>query len=571
MEHSYAQILLPLPVCLQAITEVLVEELPVIHALVLQQDETRAYLPADPCDAYIEAIRQTRQSTTKLIFIGPDSIPNPRTALGLPDPWSLEHLDMRAWMLAQWPIIATNPDPVDSESFFTTVAINARMCSQNADSLLICHITEYPTLHQTILSTQPLALEKAPPTPLRFELWPIKPLHLYFALGETPFYAGFFEQNRQDPYAELPDAGRLAKHLLQRTRDILEQNGKALKIPPARLQAALTFARKLAAHDEQLMPDLFDWVTAAKGTLGDEFAAKLLEYAQTYPFDPEPGPQLRIGLDKIRTPLETTSQHAWNILRDIPRSIQVIKLRRNPKPEDAQTWKHSWDQSKSCSHLPEDLRIERFNSHARAQTLRSLQSRNTRSAPFSSSLLDGIDLRKTIRHWHTGALWVNEMPPQRGKLDTVIILFDEDHDERYPHRCTWYAEHEQESTLSFYSTDPFADMIGPGIARARYGGLAMIFPPRHIPDLFHIPAPEGLSASEQLAYASMLYSQERLVAYIAEYRPGVRIRELARHLGKHLVWTPLRHFKMETLENLRTFHILNGTEIRTIASRFIGY
>ena len=69
----------------------------------------------------------------------------------------------------------------------------------------------------------------------------------------------------------------------------------------------------------------------------------------------------------------------------------------------------------------------------------------------------------------------------------------------------------------------------------------------------------------------MLYSQERLVAYIAEYRPGVRIRELARHLGKHLVWTPLRHFKMETLENLRTFHILNGTEIRTIASRFIGY
>jgi hypothetical protein len=569
--RTYARILLPLPQSIQAQVELLVDELPVIHGLVLRQEESCAYFPADPCDAYIEAIRQTRQSRVVLQFVGPDQIPNPRSALGFPDPWSLEGIDFRSWILAHWPVLATSPEAVDSPAWFAKFAHNIQNAMLSGqDTILLCHISEFAELIKALEFPQPLShLTELPP--ITTEMWPIKPAHLYFALGEIPFFAGLVEENRGDPFSGLPDQTSLCKGFLLHTRDLMEADGKCLKISPARLQATLTYLTKLSSEDQQLMPDLFNWVTASKGVLGDSFGAKLLEQAQAYPFLPGNGPFLKLGMEKIRTPFGSESEDAWNILSDIPRTWKTIKLRKDPRPEESKKWQGTWNPSRSCSHLPEDLIVERFNLRARQQTLRTLQAQSVRTMPFSSSLLDGIDIRETIRHWHKGELWVKETPPQRGKLDTVIILFDENHDERYPHRCTWYAEHVHESTLSFFSTDPMADLIGPGIARARYGGLSMIFPPRHTPDLFQVKGPDGLSASEQLAYASMLYSGERLVAYIAPRRPGIRLREIARKLKKHLVWTPLSHFRLETLEKLRTFHILNGQHIRTIASKYIGF
>lgn len=572
-ESSYDCIALPWAESMRDGCEALVEQLPAIHALVLRQEGTVAYLPADPCDAYIEAIRQTQASRIALHFIGPEHIPNPRSAIGIPDPWVLEHTDVRAWTLAQWLGLATDPTAIDSDEFFRTVIHNLRnMDRKGIKTLLVCHITEIATLMRE-WNREEIHPQYSSELigPMSAELWPIKPQHLYFALGEIPFFAGFFEQNRQDPFALLPDISTLAKNLLLRTRDVVEETGATLKISPARIQATLTYARKLASTENALMPGLFDWVIAAKGTLGDAFARRLLDFAHSYPFDPEEGLQLKLGLDRIRTPLTGETESAWNILRDLPRVWRTIHLRRDPKPAELKKWQHSWDPNRSCSHLPEDIRIERFNARAREQSLRNLQAHQSCTSPFTSSLLDGIDLRETLRHWHKQEIWVKETPPRRGKIDTVVVLFDETHDERYPHRCTWYAEHMQESTLTFYATDPFSDLIGPGIARARYGGLAMLFPPRRTPDLFQIEVPEGLNAAEHLTYASMLYSEQRLVAIISATRPSAKLRLLSQRLGKHLVWTPLSQFKLETLEALRTFHILNGTQIRSIAGRFIGY
>lgn len=576
LERHYGCLLLPLPPQIQSACMELVEGLPVIQALVMEQDGVHAYLPADPCDAFVETMRQGLHPSQSLRFVGPERLPNPRSNYGLPDPWALESMDIKAWTLAHWPFLASRSEPIDSEDYFAAIVRNAlreNTNPQDGDQLLICHITELPALQK--------AFAHGPKTPettslemgtIHTTLWPIKPRHLYFALGEMPYFAGFFEQNRQDPFANLPDSHTLAKLLLLRTRDLLEQGGKPeSKLSPARLQAALRYLQRLAAQEGQIMANLFDWITACKGTLGDRFASKLLDYARVYPFDPDSGPYLRIGVDLIRTPLQCDPVPAWNILRDAPLVFRTIKLRQDPTPEHQEAWKHSWNPNRSCSHIPEDLKIELFNQRVRKQTLKALQGARARSVPFTASLLDGLDLRTTIRQWHTGRFWVHETPPLRGKLDTIVVIFDADHDDKYPHHCTWYAEHDQESTLSFFSTDPMQELIGPGIARARYGGLSLLFPPRPTPDLFQIGEMEGSNLSEHLAYASMLYSQERLVGYIAERRPSLRLREIARRLGKHLVWTPLHQFQRETLEKLRVFHILNGTQIRSIASRYIGY
>lgn len=574
MEKRYGRLLLPIPHQMMQSCMDLVQELPAVHALVLEQEGEWAYLPADPCDAFVEVMRQRLQGQN-VDFIGPETLPKARSTMGLPDPWALESLDIREWVLAHWPYLATRTATLESEDYYQDILRRANIATpgeQPEDQLLICHITDLPGLQKAAATPFQRPPKSESIAPIQMSIWPIKPEHLYFALGEMPFFAGFFEQNRQDPFATLPDSETLAKQLLLRARDLVEhgQNPER-KLSPARLQAALRFLQKLSAEEGQIMANLFDWVTACKATLGDRFAMKLLDYARIYPYAAEEGNFLRLGTDRLRTPLQTDSVPARNILRDSPLVFRTIKLRQDPTPQSKESWKHSWNPNKSCSHIPEDFKIEGFNQRLRKMTLKALQGARAKSVPFTASLLDGLDLRTTIRHWHTGQFWVHEIPPLRGKLDTIIILFDEEHDDLYPHRCTWYAEHEEESTLSFYSTDPMQDMVGPGIARARYGGLSLIFPPRPTPDLFQVESLEGLSYAGHLAYASMLYSQERLVGYISEHRPSLKLREIARRLGKHLVWTPLHHFPHESLEKLRTFHILNGSQIRSIASRYIGY
>ena len=82
---------------------------------------------------------------------------------------------------------------------------------------------------------------------------------------------------------------------------------------------------------------------------------------------------------------------------------------------------------------------------------------------FTSSVKDGIDIRDTLRHWHTGDIYVKEIPPSRGQVEIILFLFDpEPEPEKYNWCQTWYAEHDEESTLCFYATQYMDDLIGAG-------------------------------------------------------------------------------------------------------------
>ena len=100
---------------------------------------------------------------------------------------------------------------------------------------------------------------------------------------------------------------------------------------------------------------------------------------------------------------------------------------------------------------------------------------------------------KSSRPVHTTPLkpdiYVKEIPPARGNVETVIFLFDTPADPAiYSWHATWYAEHQEESTLCFYAS-PFQDrMVGPGIGQSRYGGALFLFPPRPIPNIWDDPA-----------------------------------------------------------------------------------
>jgi hypothetical protein len=116
-----------------------------------------------------------------------------------------------------------------------------------------------------------------------------------------------------------------------------------------------------------------------------------------------------------------------------------------------------------------------------------------------------------------------------------------------------------------------SDLIGPGIARCVYGGIALLFPPRNEAKIFEAADRAGATGcAEQLVAGSLFYASEKNIAYIAAKSPSLRLRTLSSRFKKHLVWIPLSTFSNETLNRLRRFHVLNGTKVRSWASRFIG-
>src|SRR4029078_11985585 len=75
----------------------------------------------------------------------------------------------------------------------------------------------------------------------------------------------------------------------------------------------------------------------------------------------------------------------------------------------------------------------------------------------------------------------------QGDVGAVVVIFDEDRDNRYTYLTTWLGENQNESDMAFYSMFPFDHMVGPGIGRAEYGGFLMTLPPRRMYDVWQDP------------------------------------------------------------------------------------
>ncbi len=275
----------------------------------------------------------------------------------------------------------------------------------------------------------------------------------------------------------------------------------------------------------QLLPSLMDIIESAKGIGGNAYAVRILKSAKYYPYFliDNTSQILNIGIDKVSIPGQGTFT-AVNLFRDLALQWRTISIKPDPSLELKKKFKYSWNPYGMCSHVPEDHKIENFNTHIRAKALRVLTEDYVKNEKFCSSVKDGIDIRETLRNWHTGDIYVKEIPPSRGNIDTVVIIFDSQHDAKYPHCTTWYAEHPEESTLSFYATDPFEVMVGPGIAQCYYGGLALLFPPRAIPNVFEISEQFDFpDLASRLTYGAVLFSGEKNIAYVASKKPSVEL------------------------------------------------
>jgi hypothetical protein len=157
-----------------------------------------------------------------------------------------------------------------------------------------------------------------------------------------------------------------------------------------------------------------------------------------------------------------------------------------------------------------------------------------------------------------------------GEVGSVVVVFDEDRDERYPYRMTWLGEHAQESDMAFYSTEPTQGIVGPGIMRAEYGGFLMSYPPRRMTDVWRDADYElAQTKAETLLLAGLDYSLEKMVVYVAARPPRSIMKTMADRWGRRIVYIPIGQLSPVTLKKLRVVHILNGYDKRAIAKDFV--
>jgi hypothetical protein len=575
LDRNFDCLAVPLPRSFQEPVEAAVLELPQVHIVAQPgpSGESASYVPVEPCQPIIAAMRVALQEHIPRACIDLE-VPEyePYSEL-VPDPYALKRVKPERCAAAMLPFVGAPREGSQRQGRIRRMAFELhRLELEYASILFLPAVQDWPWIRDAY--RERAAYPENRGTWQRPRAWAVAPEKLYFVLGELPFVTYLYEkyrrQLRSDEHLSVDGVKELLLEARARWNETREPEMRW--VTPHLLRAGLQYVRNLTLLDGRLTPDLYTLALAAKQVAGDSFAIQVVETAKHYPYQkpPKPMQEARVG-DGAGSLGDGGQIELVSRLPGPPRVWRHLALKPAPDPSRRRQWIQLWNPFKQCSWPPEDERIESFNTHVREQARALLAEDLARSERFTSSLKDGLDIRETLRNWHSRELYVKEVPPSRGRVEVVVFLFEDPVDEaRYSWRSTWYAEHVEESTLCFFATPFHTNLVGPGIGLSRYGGLFLLYPPRPLPDIWEDPRLDfARTAPDRLVAGALLHSQERNVVLVSPRPPRRGWKLLARRLRRHILTIPLRRFSGQEIERLRHFHVLNGREIRSFASRFI--
>jgi len=330
------------------------------------------------------------------------------------------------------------------------------------------------------------------------------------------------------------------------------------------------YSRNLALIGRTLVAGLFDQTVAARSIVDDNFAWELWDLGASHLHQKSSsdlmtvnisGEELWLNMKRIR------------LRRRLPREkarIRPLGLKGRKKEKFPGEWAKDFDGQGICSYPPEDIVLENYGLFLKKKGKNLLSEERSHTEPFSTSLLDGIDIRETLRNWHEGRLYVRQFQKISGEVGAVVVIFDEDRENHYSWQMTWLGEHKQESDMAFYSTNPYEQLVGPGITRAEYGGFLLSYPPRRMMDVWHDP--DYLFAEskpETLLLAALDYTLDRFVVYVAAKPPRSVFKTVASRLGRKIIYIPIGQLSPVSLKKIRAVHILDGHDKRPNAKDYI--
>jgi len=574
LAHPGACLCVPLPGSWREEILAAVERLPTPSAVVQEAGgDAATFVPIDPCQPVIAALRLALRERMPIEFVDLEAQEFQAPSVVHPDPFALKKLPLEKFLAAILPTLERPEPKSNQDKRVRRMAFELhRLELDHQRIVFLCDVIDWPWIREAYQERRPFPEHETYFAPIYSH--DVEPKTLAFFLGELPYITALYERARAtlDPDEHLAVDG--VKELLQETRARWSKgrDDQGGWLGPQLLQVFLQYVRNLTLMNRRLSPDLYTLATAAKQIAGDGFARQLLETARDYPVEgAEPHrPFVRMSVGRGEVPALGVA----DMVSRLPGPAVVwrsLELRPEAEKIDKKKWRMLWNPYQQCSWPPEDDHFESFQTHVREQAKNLIGQDLARSEKFTASIKDGLDIRETLRHWYSGDLYVKEIPPTRGGLEIVVFLFDPSPDrDKYPWHSTWSNEHEEESYISFFATNFMDDIVGPGIARSRFGGVFFLYPPRPILDVWSDPRLSKKSPlDDKLIAGAILNSKAPHVAVVSPTPLKASWRAAAKAKGKKLVHLPLSRFSGRMLDRLRTFHVLNGKEIRSYAARFI--
>ena len=610
LREKPAIVALELPVTLTEVYRRAVDRLPELSVIIYDdegpkqsehdQPERAVYLPVEVTDPFVEALRTAREIGAETEFLDPDIGERPHVDESYPHPYALEQLGLEKYIGAYrvHPRARSGEPAVHAEG----LAWKLQSLDPEASVFVVVSLNLLDPLLHAMERPQTRPLRKAARRGLR--LLNLHPECLAEVLTDMPFLAAVYEARRGgapppapaevetraarggfsvvgppqiDPRqaaiaraAQAPiDRRKLHFRLFAESeRQYAKNSGEEISHWQRRLWAR--YSRNLALVSSQLLGGLFELTVAARSVVDDNFAWEMWEMAGAYP------------AQKVEADLATVNvsgEQMWlntRLIRLRPRrpgkkgGRRPLGVKGRKKERFPGEWQRQWQGRGVCSYPPEDLVIENYGVFLKKKGKSILSEERTYSEPFQTSMLDGIDLRETLRNWHEKKIYVRRQQRVSGEVGAVVVIFDEDRDNRYPYCLTWLGEHQNESDMAFYATDPYENTVGPGIGRAEYGGLLLTLPSQRLMDVWtDLDYSFARTKPERLLLAAIDYSLEKLVVYVAPKPPRSTFKTIAGRLRRQILYIPSGQLSPVALKKIRVMHLLDGHDKRELAKDYI--
>jgi hypothetical protein len=560
-----------------------------------EEGEDRAiYIPIEPADPFVEAIRTGLEVKAEIVFADPDTNERPHLKDFYPDPYSIRHIGLEKYVEAYRVFPQQRSDEIAAHA--DGIAWKMQGCDPLARVMVVVSLNLLDPVLDAMERPQAQPMARVRREAVRV-LNPT-PESLAEITVEYPFLQDRYERFRglitgaQSGQAKAPAPGpasasdavvgqalspahalidrRHAQLALYREAEKSYESNTGERVLHWQRRLLARYSRNLALADHALSAGIFDLTVAARSIVDDNYAWEVWEPAGRYSHQKRANDVMNIEISGDEVWLDTKKIRLRRRLPGKKRRLMPVGLKRRKKEKVPGEWASQLDGSSICSYPPEDLVVEDYGRFLKKKGKSILSEERSRTEPFTTSLLDGIDLRETIRNWHDGRIYVRQFQKISGEVGSVIVIFDEDREDRYPYLTTWLGENHQESDMAFYATNPFANIVGPGIGRGEYGGFLMSLPPRRMYDVWHDPDYDfAESKSERLLLAGMDYSIHRFVVYVAARPPRSVFRTIAGRVGRTIVYIPIGQLSPVALKKIRVVHVLDGYDKRKVAKDYI--
>lgn len=540
-----------------------VSRLPDLSLIVIKRKSEEVALHVEPCDPFFEAIRKAQELSIPAYLIDLDVEKYPSFYDPLPDTYAISKIGLRNYWTAITQAQTSSPPLSDLDlKRETYMAKELKALSYSYERILV--ITG-------LRHTQSVASKTALPNFPEYEHADIESISVktYSDSCAREIMATFgylteaYEEQRKNPNF---DRNLLHINLLKEARTIYELEAR-VKVPPVRLALTLQFARNMALRSGRLLPSMYQLLIAARSCVDHRYAYEVWKLASSYSHLKNVDNLEIISIDPKL--LWGSEAHFKFILKT--RSGKERPTERLRKDQTKQKF-FPLNPQGICSFPPEDKVVERVGDRLKHRGVLLANDATSSSIPFTSSLEDGIDIRETIRHWVDKTLYVKKPSGKKGESASCVLIFEPELREsnNYSWMMSWLGEHDQESDMAFYATNPLKDVVGPGIARAIYGGFLLVSPPRRLFDVWQDPDYEAFTTKEEVLLAAAIdYATKPIVVYAAAKPPKDHLKTRAARQGKQILYIPLSSLGTFELQKIKRFHVLDSHDTRKHASDFI--